>query len=102
VRDVAKNGKKKSSGSGFIWGLLLGMITGAILAILFAPQTGEETREQLSEQSIELRRRGLEGYQQLAAQLRERYGDAFAQGREAYARTKDEVLSRYNKAKNAE
>ena len=81
---------------------MLGLLTGVILAILYAPQTGEETREQLSEQSIELRRRGLENYQQFAAQVRERYGDAWQQGREAYGRTKDEVLSHYNKAKSAQ
>jgi gas vesicle protein len=98
---VAKQGKK-SSGSGFFWGLMLGFLTGLVLALLYAPQTGEETREQLSEQSIELRRRGFESYQQFAAGLRERYGDAWQQGREAYARTKDEVLSHYNKAKSAQ
>ena len=98
---MAKQGKK-SSGSGFFLGLMLGFLTGVVLAILYAPQTGEETREQLSEQSIELRRRGLESYQQFAAGLRERYGDAWQQGREAYARTKDEVLSHYNKAKSAQ
>jgi hypothetical protein len=42
---------------------------------------------------------GREGYQTLAGQLRDRYGDAIDQGREAYNQTKDEILSRYNKAK---
>jgi gas vesicle protein len=96
---VAKK-DKQTSGSGFLWGLVLGLIAGVILAILYAPQTGEETREQLTEQSIELRRRGVESYHQFAAQLRERYGDAWQQGREAYGRTRDEVLSHYNKAKS--
>jgi gas vesicle protein len=97
---VAKN-SKSTSGSGFFWGLMLGLIAGALLAILYAPQSGEETREQLSEQGIELRRRGMEGYQQFATQVRERYSDAFEQGREAYGRTKDEVLSNYSKGKSA-
>lgn len=96
---MAKN-SKGTSGSGFFWGLIFGLITGALLAILYAPQPGEATREQLSEQSIELRRRGVEGYQQFAAQFRERYSDALEQGREAYGRTKDEVLSNYTKSKS--
>jgi hypothetical protein len=48
---------------------------------------------------VQLRKMGREGYQTLAGQLRERYGDAVAQGRDAYNQTKDEILTRYNKAK---
>lgn len=98
---MAKNGKS-SSGSGFFWGLILGLLVGAALAILFAPQPGDETREQLSEQSVLLRRQGKVRAEQLKSELRERYGDAVVQGREAYDRAKDEVLGRYNKAKTAE
>ncbi len=90
------------SGSGFFWGLVLGIAVGAILAILFAPQPGNDTREQLSEQSIELRKLGQQAFEQIRTQLKERSGDAMVQGREAYDRAKDEVLARYNKAKNAE
>ncbi len=97
-RVVAKN-TKGTSGSGFMWGLILGLVTGVLLAILFAPQPGEETREQLSEQSIDLRRRGVEGYRRVAAQFRERYSDALEQGREAYGRTKEEVLTSYTRGK---
>jgi gas vesicle protein len=82
---MAKQGKSRS---GFMFGLVLGMAVGAAVALLFAPQPGEETRSQLSE-----------GYQTLAGSLRERYGDAIAQGQEAYNQAKDEVLTRYNKAK---
>jgi len=78
---------------------MLGMAAGAALALLFAPQPGEETRSQLSESSVQLRRMGREGYQTLAGQLRERYGDAFTQGREAYNQARDEIMTRYNKAK---
>lgn len=95
---MAKEGK---SGSGFFWGFVLGLIVGGILAILYAPQPGEETRQQLSEQSVELRKRGQLRAEQLAAQMRERYGDAMIQANEAYSRTKDEVLTRYNQAKKA-
>ncbi len=91
--------RQRKSGSGFVFGLVLGMAVGAAVALLFAPQPGEETRSQLGESSVQLRRMGREGYQTLAGQLRDRYGDALDQGREAYNQTKDEILSRYNKAK---
>ena len=91
--------KQRKSGSGFLFGLVLGMAVGAAGALLFAPQPGEETRSQLSESSVQLRRMGREGYQTLAGQLRDRYGDAVSQGRDAYTQAKDEILSRYNKAK---
>ncbi|HEV2457171.1 MAG TPA: YtxH domain-containing protein [Ktedonobacterales bacterium] len=99
---MAKNGKRGKSGSGFFWGFVFGLAVGAALAVLFAPQPGEETRQQLAEQSQLLRKRSQLNYDELAATLRERFGDAMVQGREAYARSKDEVLGRYNKAKNAE
>lgn len=95
---MAKEGK---SGSGFFWGFVLGLAVGGILAVLYAPQPGEETRQQLSEQSIELRKRGQLRADQLATQVRERYGDAMVQANEAYSRTKDDVLARYNQAKKA-
>jgi len=75
---------KKTSGGGFMFGLIVGLVAGATLALLLAPQTGEETRETL------------------AGQLRDRYGEALTQGREAYTRTKGEVLTRYNAAKSGQ
>ena len=100
---MAKRDKesKSKSGSGFFWGLVLGIAVGAILAILFAPQSGEETRGQFNEQVPELSKRGQLRYSEIRSQLRQRYGDAFTLGREAYNQAKDEVLSRYSKAKNA-
>lgn len=96
---MAKNGK---SGSGFFWGLVFGLAVGALLAVLFAPQPGDETREQLTEQSMLLRKRSQQRAEQLRTDLKDRYGDAMLQGKEAYDRAKDEVLNRYNKAKHAE
>jgi gas vesicle protein len=95
---VAKKGK---SGSGFFWGFVLGLLVGGILAILYAPQPGEETRQQLSEQSIELRKRGQLRADQIATRARERYGDAMQQASEAYTRTTGDVIARYNQAKKA-
>ncbi len=94
--------KRGNGGSGFFWGLVLGVVTGFILALLFAPQPGDTTREQLAEQSIQLRKRGEERYQQLATQVRERYSDAVEQGREAYARAKDQILSQYSQSSNTD
>ncbi len=98
---MAKNGKS-GSGSGFFWGLVFGILVGATLAILFAPQPGEETREQLAEQSVNLRKRSQIRAEQVKAELKDRYGDAMVQGKEAYDRAREEVLVRYNKAKHAE
>lgn len=92
---------KKSSGSGFFFGLMLGIAVGAALAVLFAPQKGEQTREQLVAQGENLRKNGFSQAQGLKSQLTERYGDAITQGKEAYDRAKDEVLNRYSKAKKA-
>jgi gas vesicle protein len=91
--------KQRKSGSGFLFGLVLGMAVGAAIALLFAPQPGEETRSQLSEGSVQFRRMGREGYQTLAGQLRDRYGEAIEQAREASNQAKEEILSRYNKAR---
>jgi gas vesicle protein len=97
---VAK--KRGNGGSGFFWGLVLGVVTGFVLALLFAPQPGDMTREQLADQSIQLRKRGEERYQQLATQFRERYGDAMEQARESYGRAKDQILSQYSQSSNTD
>jgi gas vesicle protein len=94
--------KRKKSGSGFFWGLVFGIVVGAALAILFAPQSGEETRDQLNDQLPELTKRGQLRYDEIRSQFRERFGDAFALGREAGDQAKNEVLSRYSRAKNAQ
>jgi gas vesicle protein len=92
--------KKGNGGSGFFWGLLLGLVTGLVLALLFAPQPGDATREQLAGQSVELRKRGQERYNEVRTQFFERYGDALTQGREAYQKARDQILAQYAQGKN--
>ncbi len=76
---MAKDGKRGGSSLGFILGILFGIAVGILLAILFAPQSGEETRGKLNSQSDEMRKR---------------YQEALDQGREAYGRAREEVMTR--------
>lgn len=89
-------------GSGFFLGLVLGAVVGATLAILFAPQEGEKTRNVLLEQGVELRKRTEGTLDQLSGQARERFNDALSQGRDAYGKAKEELSTRYNRAKTGE
>jgi gas vesicle protein len=93
---------RRNRGSSFFWGLVMGMVAGFVLALLYAPQPGDSTRKQLIEQITLLRSRGQEQAEQLAAQLRERYGEAWDQGREAYSRAKDEILTQRNQTRNSQ
>jgi len=70
--------QQKSTGRGFLLGLIIGLVAGAILALIFTPTSGEED---------------------YADVVRKRYGDAIEQSKDAYARARDEVLSRYSRAK---
>ncbi len=79
---------------GFLVGFALGVAAGLILA----PQSGEATRAQLSEQGIVLRDRSSG----LADEIRARATNALSQGRDMYARTKDELTETYAKAKKGE
>ncbi len=79
---------------GFLAGFALGVAAGLILA----PQSGEATRAQLSEQGIVLRDRSSG----LADDIRARATNALSQGRDMYARTKDELNETYAKAKKGE
>jgi gas vesicle protein len=91
----------------FLWGLLAGFALGVAVGLLLAPQSGEATRAQLSEQGILLRDNagklpdGLRTRaDDLTGSLRSRASDAMDQGREIYARTKDDLTERYSKAKS--
>ena len=77
MSDGEKRPRRAKTG---IWlGILIGVVVGIVVALLLAPQPGEETRRQLAEQ------RG---------QIRRRFSEAIEQGREAYDRSREEVLNR--------
>ncbi len=78
----------------FMTGLLLGTAIGVALGLLLAPQSGEATRAQLSEQSVMLRSGTL------SDEIRVRANTALTQGREVYARAKQELNDRYTQAKS--
>lgn len=82
----------------FFVGLFLGVGLGAVVGLLLAPQSGETTRalltEQFNEQGIQLRTGDL------GSTIRARASEALVQGRELYARTKEELADRYNQAKS--
>jgi gas vesicle protein len=70
--------QRRSTGRGFLLGLIIGLVAGAVLALIFTPSPGEGD---------------------YADVVRKRYGDAIEQSKDAYARARDEVLSRYSRAK---
>lgn len=80
----------------FLWGLLVGLAVGIGLGLLIAPQSGEATRAQLGEQGVLLRVGSLND------EVRARAQEALVQGRELYARTKEDLTDRYNRAKSGE
>lgn len=93
----------------FLWGLLVGFGLGVIAGLLLAPQSGEATRSQIGEQGIMLRDRSgnitgelLTRANTFSDELRSRANDAVTQGREIYARTKDDLTERYSKAKSGD
>ena len=80
----------------FFVGLLIGLGLGVVVGLLIAPQSGEATRAKLNEQGIMLRSGTL------SDEIRSRANEALTQGRELYARTKDELTDRYSKARSGE
>jgi len=80
----------------FYFGLLVGLLVGVMAGLLFAPQSGEATRARLSEQGVSLSNGAF------ADEVRARANDAFAQGRELYSRTKDELSTQYSRAKSGD
>jgi gas vesicle protein len=93
----------------FLLGLLAGFALGIGVGLLLAPQSGEATRAQLSEQSAMLRNRSgnltddlRSRATEISQEMRSRANEALAQGREMYARTKDDLADRYSKAKSGD
>ena len=93
----------------FFWGLFLGFALGVAAGLLLAPQSGEATLAQIGEQGVMLRDRsgGLTGDLRsralnLTGEVRARANDALEQGREIYSRTKDDLSSRYSRAKSGD
>jgi len=105
-------GKERSSGGGFVTGLLLGLLGGATLAMIAAPQSGEDTRdilrakareaadrtrdvagdvsETVSGQTNELLERG----RLIVERARARVDGAVAEGMDAAEHTRNELQSR--------
>jgi gas vesicle protein len=80
----------------FFVGLLIGLGLGVVVGLLIAPQSGEATRAKLNEQGIMLRSGAL------SDEIRSRASEALTQGRELYARTKNELTDRYSKARSGQ
>lgn len=76
-------------------GFGVGLLVGALAGVLLAPKTGEETRTQLGDLAKDLRERakgGADRATEVAKDQAQRLGQAFQEGREAYARaSKDQA-----------
>ncbi|HET9111322.1 MAG TPA: hypothetical protein VFN78_10895 [Ktedonobacterales bacterium] len=105
--------KKKSSGSGFLAGLVFGIVIGAVAVWVLTPQPSEV-------ETLKARTNGADGATDaysadggtsativdiaMAAveRVRGRFGEAVALGREAYEQGQAEVKQRFNQARSAE
>ena len=90
----------------FLLGLAIGSALGGLLAVVLAPRPGEETRSDLLTRGIELKQQAggvvdqvLERGRAAVGDQRDRLQQAIAEGKEASARTRSELLSRYEQAK---
>lgn len=79
----------RSSGGGFLAGLLMGAAIGAGLALLFAPKKGSELRTQLAESARKARESARDAYQQAAG----RVGESAARTAREVERTLHDVVS---------
>jgi len=94
------------NGSGwFVAGFLIGGLVGFAAGLLMAPQAGEETQAQLREKGIELkgraeelaleaRKRAEELQEKGQFTLKERIGEAVAEGKAAAAQRKEELMAK--------
>lgn len=98
---------REQGSDGFAIGFLLGTFVGAVLALLFTPTSGREVRSQIRERGIELKQRaedlGEEASrraadlrargQALVEEQKTRIQEAIAEGQQAAARKKEELLT---------
>lgn len=77
----------------FFLGLLFGLGLGVVVGLLLAPQSGDELRAQLNEQGIALPTGNI------SDELRARANNALTQGREVYARAKNEMSDIYSRTR---
>lgn len=77
---------KDSNGSSIMIAFVVGALTGAAVAFLFAPASGEETREFLG---------------QKAREGKEKARDAMDQGREYYARQRENLVTAVDRGREA-
>ena len=109
--------KKKRSGSGFVWGLLIGVAIGAAAVWVLTPQPGEieiaRTRTTsgvggADETNGAVGVNGAEGptivdlAMAAVERVRGRFDEAMALGREAYEQGQAEVMQRFNQARAGE
>ena len=83
--------------AGFLVGFILGGLIGVAMGILMAPQAGEETRALLKEKGIELKTRA----EDLTDEGRARLQEAIEEGKDAAARTREQLSERLEAEKEA-
>ena len=57
---MSDNKNQKNNSKDFLIGTLVGGIIGGVTAFLLAPKSGKELRDDISEQSVQLRNKGVE------------------------------------------
>ena len=91
---------KDNGGGEFFAGFLLGGLVGAVLALLFAPQPGKETVAMIREKGIELKERVSElAPEETKETIKKAVKEAIQEGKQAAARTKEEMLSKLEQLK---
>jgi hypothetical protein len=89
--------------AGFWFALALGVVIGVALAILFMPRSGSAGEgDQVDSSDVDMHRRSQERLGPWLERMRERYGEAFAAGRDYYERTKDEARRGLASARSGE
>lgn len=93
--------KSKSSGRGFLIGLVVGIAVGAAVTLVLTPRpTVAQPADPSGVRDGEDAPATGDPLAAVVDRVRERYQDALIQGREVYERTRAEVLARYNQARS--